>query len=131
MDPSRAAACKRITNAMMSHPNMVAGPRKFDTVIMEQTNRKVISKAGAEGYHVLGVMPDAIQAGSPGLGIALKIADGDAEERVRPLVIIEILRQLGVLNSEELKILEKFSARRIFNTARLDIGEYRPTFDIK
>ena len=131
LQPSRAAACKRITAAMMSHPNMVAGPRKFDTVIMEQTNRKIISKAGAEGYHVLGVMPDAIKTGSPGLGIALKIADGDAEERVRPLVIIEILRQLGVLTPVELTNLKKFSARRIFNTARLDIGEYRPTFDIK
>lgn len=129
--PSRAAACKRITNAMMSHPLMVAGPRKFDTIIMEQTNHKVISKSGAEGYHILGVMPDAVEPGSPGLGIALKIADGDAEERARPVVILEILRQLGVLNDTEFVNLERFKARRIYNSAKLDVGEYRPAFCIK
>ena len=46
-------------------------------------------------------MPDAIEPGSPGLGIALKIADGDFEERARPLVSLEILRQLGAITASE------------------------------
>ena len=86
----RAAACERLTAAMRNHPNMIAGPRKADTTIMAETHQKIVSKTGAEGFQCLGVMPDAIEPGSPALGIAFKIADGDSEERARPLVSIEI-----------------------------------------
>jgi L-asparaginase II len=98
---------------------------------MGLSNHKIVSKAGAEGYQCLGVMPGAIEQGSPGLGIALKVADGDAEERARPLVALEILRQLGALTSAECEALRKFGPRKIFNFAKLQIGEYRPTFSIK
>ena len=33
--PERAAACQKITQAMMSHPDMVSGPGRFDTRLME------------------------------------------------------------------------------------------------
>jgi L-asparaginase II len=128
---ARTSACQRISAAMRDHPNMIAGPRKFDTMIMGQTNPKVVSKAGAEGYQCLGVMPNAIEPGSPALGIALKIADGDAEDRARPLVSIEILRQLGAITGSEAESLQKFGPRRIFNAAKLGVGEFRPAFSIK
>lgn len=131
LNDKRAIACHKITSAMRNFPNMVAGPRKFDTVLMESTFHKVISKGGAEGYQCLGVMPDAIEPGSPGLGIAIKIADGDIDDRVRPLVSIEILRQLGAITSAEAVALQKFDRRRIFNAAKLDVGEFRTTFSIK
>jgi L-asparaginase II len=129
--PVRASACERLTAAMRNHPIMVAGPRKFDTLVMGQSNLKIVSKTGAEGYQCIGVMPDAIEPGSPGLGIALKIADGDSEERARPLVSLEILRQLGALTSAEIEVLRKFGPRKIYNFAKLQIGEYRPAFSIK
>ncbi len=127
----RAAACERLTAAMRDHPNMIAGPGKADTTIMAETHQKIVSKTGAEGFQCLGVMPGAIEPGSPALGIAFKIADGDSEERARPLVSIEILRQLGAINKAEAEALHKFGPRRIFNSARLDIGEYRPVFSLK
>ncbi len=110
---------------------MIAGPRKADTTIMAETHLKIVSKTGAEGFQCLGVMPDAIEPGSPALGIAFKIADGDSEERARPLVSIEILRQLGAISKSEAEALQKFGPRRIYNAARLDIGEYRPVFSLK
>jgi L-asparaginase II len=131
LTPARASACERLTTAMRNHPNMIAGPGKFDTLLMGLTNQKIVSKAGAEGYQCLGVMPGAIEPGSPGLGIALKIADGDAEERARPLVALEILRQLGALTFAECESLRKFGPRKIYNFAKIQIGEYRPTFSIK
>ena len=131
LPPARASACERLTSAMRNYPDMIAGPGKFDTLAMGLTNRKIISKTGAEGYQCLGIMPGAIEPGSPGLGIALKIADGDAEERARPLVSLEILRQLGAITSAECDALSKFGPRKIFNFAKLQIGEYRPTFSIK
>lgn len=131
LSDARASACQRISTAMRDHPNMIAGPRKFDTLVMGQSNRKIVSKAGAEGYQCLGVMPDAIEPGSPALGIAMKITDGDAEDRARPLVSIEILRQLGAISRSEAESLQNFGPRRIFNAARLDVGEYRSVFSIK
>lgn len=131
LHPKRASACQRITTAMLGQPGMVAGPRKLDTELISNTHRKVIAKGGAEGYQILGVMPDAIAPGSPALGIAIKIADGDADSRARGLVSYEILRQLGALTIVEMQSLQKYGPRRIFNFAKLDVGEYRPAFTIK
>jgi hypothetical protein len=46
-------------------------------------------------------------------------------------VSLEILRQLGALTSAECEALRKFGPRKIYNFAKLQIGEYRPTFSIK
>jgi L-asparaginase II len=128
---ARKSACERLTSSMRNYPNMIAGPGKFDTLVMGLANHKIVSKAGAEGYQCLGVMPGAIEPGSQGLGIAIKISDGDAEERARPLVSLEILWQLGALTSVECEALRKFSQRKIYNFAKLQIGEYRSTFSVK
>ncbi len=130
MPPARAAACRRLVDAMRHEPGMIAGPGKFDTLLMRAAP-SVVAKGGAEGYQILGVMPDAIEPGSPALGIAMKISDGDAgDSRARQLVSVEILRQLGALNAAEAAALSKFSPRRIYNFARLDVGEYRAAFSI-
>ena len=128
--PDRAAACWRITRAMMSNPDMVGGPGRFDTVLMEVTNGRVLSKAGAEGYQALGVMPGAMGPGSPALGITIKISDGDSGGRARPCVAIEVLRQLGLLSPREIDALAGFGAQRLYNYRKLLVGEMRPSFEL-
>ncbi|MBU1660308.1 MAG: asparaginase [Chloroflexi bacterium] len=113
--PERAAACRTITNAMSTHPEMVAGPGKFDTRLMTAANGKIVSKGGAEGYQQIGVLPGAMAPDSPGLGIAIKISDGDSRSRARPAVVLELLRQLGAITPQELEELA-------------DLG---PTFEIR
>jgi len=125
LSPVRAAACKKISSAMMGQPLMIAGPGKFDTELMQATSPKIVSKGGAEGYQILGVLPDAIEPGSPALGITIKISDGDADNRARQATTYEILRQLGALSRSQAEALKKYGPRRIYNFARLDIGEYR------
>ena len=56
---------------------MVGGPGRFDTEVMQAAKGRVIAKAGAEGYEGIGLLPGAAGAGSPGMGVAIKIADGD------------------------------------------------------
>lgn len=130
MPGKRTAACYRISKAMREFPAMVAGPGKFDTELMGNTGGRVLSKGGAEGYQILGVMPDAIRPGSPALGIAIKISDGDMDSRARQLVSFEILRRLGVLTEADKAELQKYGPRRITNFAGLDVGEYRPVFTL-
>ena len=126
--PSKTAvACKTITNAMTAYPEMVAGPGRFDTRLMEVAEGVIISKVGAEGYLCLGIMPDALKPSSPGIGIAIKIADGDLKSRARPAVALEILRHLGALTNSQMDALSSFGpSYPIKNWRELIVGEVRP-----
>jgi L-asparaginase II len=136
----RSTACRRITQSMMANPLMVAGPGRFDTRLMEVCSGRVVAKGGAEGYQALGLTAGALGGDSPGVGIALKISDGDAENRarpdpnsrVRPAVSLEILRQMGYLTDKELETLAEFGPfRPVTNWRKIVVGEGRPAFTLK
>jgi L-asparaginase II len=131
--PERAAACRTIVSAMMAHPDMVGGPERFDTRLMEVASGRIVVKSGAESYMGLAVMPEGMGANSPALGITMKISDGDGRGRARPAVCMEILRQLGALSPEELKALEPFGPTLDIRNRRGDlvVGEGSPTFILK
>lgn len=125
----RAAACRLVTRSMTAHPFMVAGPERFDTLAMQLGGGKFIAKGGAEGYQAIGILPGALGKGSPALGITLKITDGDLDGRARPLVSIEILRQLGLLTEADITgPLSHLAARPVTNWRGLEVGEMRPAF---
>ena len=92
-------ACSRIVAAMIKYPELIGGSERLDTKLMQAAHGRVISKVGADGVWLCGVLP--CEKWPTGLGIALKIADGD-DYRARPVVAVEILRQLGVLTSDDL-----------------------------
>jgi L-asparaginase II len=137
----RAEACRKITAAMTANPDMVGGPGRFDTELMLVGGGKLLSKAGAEGYQVIGLLPGELGAGSPGIGIALKISDGDLgghirstfpgmsnDSRARPIVMLSILKQLGALNAAQQEAMSSYSARPITNWKKIPVGEYRTVF---
>jgi L-asparaginase II len=130
LSPARAQACQRIVSAMTSYPNMVAGPGRFDTALMELGRGSLLSKGGAEGYQCIGIAPGVLGPGSPGLGIALKIADGDVQGRAGTVAAVEVLRQLGVLSAGDLDALQRFSRRPLENFRKLRVGEIRPCFEL-
>jgi len=130
--PPRAAACRSITSAMTSSPQMIAGPGRFDTCLMEATQGRIVAKGGAEGYQGLGLLPGALEPGSPALGIAFKISDGDLKGRARPAVAIEILRQLDALPADALEQLAGFGPRLpLYNWRKLVVGESKPCFTLR
>ncbi len=128
----RAKACKTIASAMMAHPEMVSGFGRFDTRLMQVGRGKLVVKGGAEGYQSVGIMPDLTEASSKGVGIALKISDGDATEKVRAAVMLEILRQFKILNDAELAELAEFGpVNQIYNWRKIEVGESRPVFKLR
>ena len=128
----RTAACHTITSAMMSNPDMVGGPGRFDTRLMEVGQGRIVAKGGAEGYQGVGLMPGALGPGSPALGIALKISDGDLKSRARPAVTLEVLRQLDALSSSELGLLSEFGpVFPVHNWRKLVVGQARPRFELE
>ena len=134
-DPSglpekRAQALRRIFRAMSSYPMMVAGPKGFDTRLMEVAAGTIVTKGGAEGYQGIGIAAGACGAGSPALGIAYKVIDGDPSGRARAVIAMTVLRQLGALDDAQLDALAEFDTRPIKNWRKLEVGVIRPVFQI-
>ena len=137
----RATACRRITSAMIANPVMVRGAKSFDTRIMEVCSKHIVAKCGAEGYMALGILGGVLGAESPGIGIAFKVADGDASirdadgnfnNRVRPAVALEILKQLSYISKKELEALSEFGpVRPVTNARKMVVGESHPAFTLQ
>ncbi len=127
----RADACRKISKAMTTWPNMVAGPGRFDTVLMTTTGGRIVAKGGAEGYQGMGILPGVMGIGSPALGIAIKIGDGDLDGRALPTVALEVLRQLGAISTSELEALSEFGTRPVYNWRKIIVGEARANFKLQ
>ena len=87
----RDQAMEKIHDACVSHSNLVAGTKRFDTVIMEAFGKTVLVKTGAEGVYA-GSIP------SLGLGIALKCEDGTtrASEAMMAVCLAALLEERPV-----------------------------------
>jgi L-asparaginase II len=130
--PERATACHIISSAMMAHPDMVGGPGRFDTALMQTGNGKILVKGGAEGFQSIGLMPGTLGPDSPGIGIAIKISDGDPSDRARNGVALAILQGMGVLNAEQLARMSAFGPEiQLENYRKLKVGTSRPTFKLQ
>lgn len=127
----RAKACQQIYHAMTENADMVAGSGRFDTVFMNAMQAGALSKSGAEGYLGIAIPSVNEKTGGKGLGITIKISDGDLENRAAPLVALEILRQLGLLNNEILSKLTQFDQRELKNWRDLKVGIIRPSLSLK
>jgi L-asparaginase II len=138
----RAETCHLITKAMITYPDMIGGPDNFDTFLMQTAQGRVICKGGAEGFQAFGIMPGAIKPGSPALGVAFKISDGDLKGHnfpagdprghVRPAVTLEVLRQLGVFEAPDLEKLAEFGPEfPLENWRKLKVGWASPCFKLE
>jgi len=125
-DEDTRAAAQLIVRAMISFPEMIGGTKsRLDTELIKAGNGRLISKIGAEGVYTIGVLP--CDDWPSGLGLALKIEDGD-DHRARPPAVIEALRQLGVLTKPELIALADYAPTAITNRRGERVGEARAAF---
>lgn len=126
----RAAACRRITGAMASHPFLVAGPERFDTDAMQTARGAIICKVGAEGYQGIGILPGRARNFPTGIGIAFKVSDGDPKQRATGVIAMAILKALGVLDPEGMNALQRYGRRPIANWREKTVGEIRPSQEL-
>ncbi len=128
-DAATQRACARIVNAMSNNPALIGGTKdRLDTEMMRATKGALISKVGAEGVYTVGVLP--CPRWPDGLGLALKIEDGD-DHRARPTAVIEALRQLDVLTDDAISLVAMYSRFTIRNRRGDIVGEVRPAFNLK
>lgn len=98
-DRDTADAAKRLVRAALNHPELIGGTDRLDTQVMQAAPGRVLSKVGADGVWLAGVLP--CEKWPSGLAVALKIEDGD-DFLSRPVVAIDLLRRLGALASDDL-----------------------------
>jgi L-asparaginase II len=104
------SALATVAGAMRAYPELVGGTSgRTDTDLM-RANPALVAKGGAEGYFCVG-HPD-------GLGLALKVLDGDPGGRARPIAAVAAARRLGWTDLP--------AAKPITNWAGLCTGELRP-----
>ena len=106
----------RIVNAMRTRPFLIGGTDRFDTVLIEETDGRVVAKIGAEGVHSAAV-PEL------GIGFAVKVDDG--AQRAQFPAVLRILQVFDVLPSTLPPRLEEFLRRPVRNTRGEVVGEIR------
>jgi L-asparaginase II len=111
-----------ILSAMTMYPEMVGGTGRLDTRIMQAFGDRLISKAGAEGVHCIGLI-------GKGIGIALKVEDGS--DRASGAVLLEILRQMEVIREDELDKYKELWKPSILNHRKEKVGEIKASFALK
>lgn len=137
MPEGKQDAGRRMREAMIAHPYNVAGRGRICTELMGLPGGRFVAKSGAEGVYSVGILP-AVAAVSPvlrqagavgGVGITVKAEDGNTD--TRHLMVVEILRQLGVLGEEDLSALSKYRPVAMKNWAGKVVGEKRTAFTIE
>ena len=127
-DDKTRSACARIVAAMTRYPELIGGASdRLDTELMKAAKGRLVSKVGAEGVYTVGVLP--CKDWPHGLGLALKIEDGD-DHRARPTVVIESLRQLGILADESLEPVSRYAFFPVHNRRGDVVGEVSAEFKL-
>jgi L-asparaginase II len=100
-----------VRDAMMSHPELVAGTRdRLDTSLMKAAPGRVVSKSGMEALRGVGILRGRRGNGTEvaASGMAIKIEDGDGYDRGSWSASVEALRQAGVLEGQALRMLARY-----------------------
>jgi len=117
---ARAAASRRIAQAMTAHPELVGGSGCFDTRMMTAGNGAFVTKTGAEGVYA-GILPRL------GYGIALKIDDGAT--RAAETTMAALLKHYGELGDGVIDRVADLMEPLILNAAGDPVGAVRSVID--
>jgi L-asparaginase II len=120
-DPDFGDTPARLATAMRTHPAMVSGQRRNDLALMTAGGGDWVTKVGAEGIQAVGVT-------SRGLGIAIKVADGNARG-LHPATVA-VLDALGLLDGARRKLLEPWASPSIRNYRGTLTGRIEPVVSL-
>ncbi|HUQ80904.1 MAG TPA: asparaginase [Gemmatimonadaceae bacterium] len=108
----------RVAHAIATRPFLFGGTDRFDSLMVEETEGRVISKVGAEGVHTVVVFD---------LGIAFAIKVEDGATRAQYPAVLRMLEYLGALPERMSPRLAEYGRTRIRNTRGEVVGELFPS----
>jgi L-asparaginase II len=107
----------RIARAIATRPFVFGGTDRFDSLVVEESEGRVLTKIGAEGVHSVAIFDQRI-------GFALKVEDGAA--RAQYPAVLRMLQLLGALPEHLSPKLAEYARTRIRNTRGEVVGELLP-----
>ena len=110
-------AAARVINAMRTRPFLVGGTDRFDSVLIEETEGRVVPKLGAEGVHSAAILDQ-------GVGVVVKVEDG--APRAQYPALVRLLQLLDALPAELPPRLGDFLRRPVRNSRGEPVGDIRP-----
>ena len=120
-DDQLSKAALKLRNAMVNHPELVAGERRACTNLMKACEKKAILKSGAEGVFVA-ILPGLEKV------IALKIFDWGT--RASECSIASLLIQVGILNPNHPTALA-YTHAPILNWRKIETGMMKASNSFK
>lgn len=115
-DAEFGKAPRVLADAMTKHPEMVSGERRTDLELARAGRGDWVAKIGAEGVQAIGLR-------TAGVGIAIKVADGN--KRVLRPVIAAVLDQLGLIDADRRTALAEWFEPLIHNYRGIATGSLR------
>ena len=107
--------------AMTRHPDLVSGTARNDLALMQTGKGDWVTKAGADGVQAIGIR-------SKGIGIALRMADGNG--RALHAAAVEALQQLGLLDDATATPLARYVRPALRNSRGIEVGRVEPLFTL-
>ena len=95
----------------------MSGTGQLNERLVEATDGRVLMKVGAEGF-LAAFVPDE------GLGIALKIADGNP--RARAVGVLALLGELNLLDDDAVRQLGGMFEEAVVDSMGKTVGHVRP-----
>jgi L-asparaginase II len=110
----------RLRSAMVAHPGLVAGTGRLCTELMAAGRGRVLAKVGAAGVYCA-ALPEL------GLGVALKVADGDSAAAAPALLAVlgALLARAGLGRESDFFPIEARVGHPIANTRGITVGVVR------
>ncbi|HJW56442.1 MAG TPA: asparaginase [Burkholderiaceae bacterium] len=121
-EPVYGSALGDLYRAMTTYPELVSGTGRNDLAFMQSAPGDWVAKIGADGVQVIGIR-------SAGLGIAIKIADGNM--RALYTAAVAVLRQLGLIGADGDALLAPWARPQLKNFRGLPTGEVRPALQLR
>jgi len=121
----RRLAARRAVEAMVAHPDLIAGEGRLDTDVMTASDGRLIAKAGAEGFYTVG-----FRRGDRGYGLVLKVSDGN-NERARACILLRALEDLGLLSPDRLAALAGTHLPPVTDRRGWVVGSVRARFRLQ
>ena len=116
----RRAAMRRVMNAMIAYPDHLAGKDSPTARLIRYCDGNVVVKGGAEGY-LVGFVRDR------GLGIVVKVADGDSSGRAKLGVMARILGRVHALATDDAELLVAAVEPAIADSNGKEVGRVEVT----
>lgn len=116
-------AGKRIRAAIAAGPELIAGPGRLCTDLMQVSSHNLIAKIGADGVYGLA----AVDTPAGPCGLAVKIEDGNM--RLLGPLVCKLAAALGWLDGEQLEKLRPHFYQPVINHQRELVGDVHVSID--